>query len=587
MRSRLMPTLTAPLVLLLLLVGPARGQDIPPVVSAMPETFEAAIIVPNLANLSDQLANFESATGLGIGELQDALGMFQRELGLINGMKRDGSMMVVIGGAADGDANAGPSAVMLLPVTDYAAFVAALGGDAAQATAAMTLPGGTSGFCRALDQFAVLGGDRAAVEAVAVGQGLNHLTTLVGQSGLQTVGTSQLSIVINPVTFGPDALAQRLPIVIGQVLTVIDSYLAVDLAPQPWMPLIQAWSKQAAAGTTGMVVGMSFSGEGLAYHEAAMLKQDTELAAGFAGPGQADTSALLMQLPDKPIVFAAAGDPQAVSLAALVDQLGGIIGLSPEGALGEVKPMLDEMLKPASGCAFALYAVPPGKIQSHWFNSATILKTDDPAAQRAAFKQFITKLNGATLPLENGESVTLVALYRENERQINGVQVDTFNVRMMVPASVQTDPLTQVIALLAGGGFTGQVVSGPNQIIVTTVDDTTMTAELIEKAANPNGLGNAGPLADLRLKHLPPQPTVQAYLNFSGIAESLNPFLQLMGNASPFAVPNNLPPVAMGMTSDGQGVRSVTFIPTETIKLLATESFDLSPDEQDPNNPGF
>lgn len=586
MPSRLIQTLAAPFALLLVLVGPARGQDIPTVVAALPDSFEAAIIVPSMTNLSDQLANFESSTGLGIAELQDALGMFQRELGLINGLKRDGSMMVVIGGKADSDATAGASAIMLLPVTDYAAFVASLGGDPAQATASVTLPGGASGYCRSLDQFAVLGGDQQAVDAVAVGQGLEQLTALVGNSGVQSIGQSQISIVVNPETFGPDSLAQRLPTVIAQVMTTMDGYLAVDLAPEPWMPLLQAWSKQAAAGTTGMVVGVSFSADGLTYSEAAVLKADSELASDFTGPGQVDTSALLKELPDKPIVFAASGDPKAVSIAALIDQLGGIIGLAPEHSLGDVKPMLDEMLAPATGCAFALYAVPPGKIQSHWFNSATVLKTADPAAQRAAFKQFITKLNGATLPLENGEAVTLVAMYRENERQIDGVQVDTFTIRMAIPQSVQTDPLTQVIALLAGGGFTGQVVSGPSQVIITTVDDTTLTADLIQKAATPNGLGDQGQLATIRDQHLPGQLTVQSYLNFSGIAESLNPFLQLMGNATPFAVPTDLPPVAMGLTSDGKTVQSVTFIPAATIRLLATEGFDLS-QPKDQADPGF
>ncbi|MEM1354877.1 MAG: hypothetical protein AAGH88_08340, partial [Planctomycetota bacterium] len=577
MHARPLPTLATLFAVLLLVAGPSRAQDAPAVVDTLPESFEVAILVPSLTGLSDQLANFESATNLGIGDLQDALGMFQRELGLINGMDHEGSMAVIIDGDADSDAGNGASAVMVLPVSDYPALVASLGGDPDQATTPVTLPGGTSGYCRSLGPFAVLGGEQVAVDAVASGDGLAHLTALVGPAGLETIAESQLSVVVNPALFGTDDLAQRLPEVASAMLTQADALLAVDLAPQPWMPQLQAWSRLSAQGATGMVLGLGFSADGMAFYESILLKEDSELAAAYKGPLQGDTSELLKKLPDRPIVLAAAGDPKAVSLAALLDQVGGVIGLAPDGALGELKPTLEEMMEPATGVGFALYAVPAGKIWTHWLNSATILKTDDPAAQRAAFKQFVTKLNGASLPLENGESVTLTAVYRENERQVDGVQIDTYTVRMAIPPSVQTDPLTQVIANLAGVGFTGQVIAGPQQVIVTTVDDSAMTTDLIQKAANPTGLGHQGSIAELREAQLPKQPTVQAYLNFTGIAESINPFLQMMGDAKPLAVPTDLPPVAMAKANHRHSPPTGVFKPTDTHRLLAVESIDIAP----------
>lgn len=583
-------SLALALTIALLLVFPAKAQNLPSIVAAFPAEVDTAIIVPNLAELSDQLANFESASGLGVGELQDALGMFQRELGLINGLNRDGAMMVLLGGAAAGDGSqAGPpTGLMLLPVSDYAAMVGALGGDPAQPVSAITLPGGAEGFCKQLDDYAVLGGSEAAVTAIQAGDGPGTLTALVGTAGVTTITESQLSIIINTEAFEPDRLADRMSQISAAVMQQADAMLAIDLDPEPWMSMLQALSKKAATGTTAMVLGMSFSDDGLTYTESAVLKEGSELAAAYTDTARpANTSAMLASLPDRPMLFAAAGDPKAVMLGMLIDSLGGVIGLDPEHALGEVREPMDAMLGNATGCAFSLYAVPGGgKVMTHWFNSLTVLETADPVAQRAAVKQFITGLNGAALPMETGESIQLIALYRENDREIEGVSVDTFTLRMTVPQSAQTGPLTQAIALLAGGGFTGHVVAGPQHVIVTTVDDNNMTAEALRSLGRGTGIGNAGAIADLRHEHLPANPIAQAYLSFGGVADSINPFLQLMGNTQAISVPNNLPPVGVALTREGTGVRSVMFVPAQTVKLLVTESFDLS-GEDEPGNQGF
>ncbi|MEM9414001.1 MAG: hypothetical protein AAGA29_00805 [Planctomycetota bacterium] len=567
----------------------AAQQEEAGLLDRLPASYDAALLVPDLAALDTGLAAFESAAGLGLGELEDAVGRFKREMGMAHGLDATGPFAIVI--IEGGDR---PIAVMLLPVEDYDTLATSLG-SAPDPIANVTLPSGEAGVLRAMEGYAVLGANRQVVQAYTPAGDADTLETRLGQAAAQAATQSQIAIIINTDNMDADDATAQMTYFATLALRYADDVLAVDLEPTQFLPLITNISTLLANGTDAVVAGIDFSAQGIHYTEAYKLGSDPAMQEIFpGGVAEADNSdspaATLAKLPDEPVVFALAGDPSRVGLADWADRLGGLIGLDARHALGTAKPQLQELLSQADSMATAYYAITnPAEINSRWMNTITVFEVQDEAAFAESLETAVLSLNDAELPVGGDEPITFTTTYKPEDRLLGGVRFDTFTFKAHIPESLRTTPMMLVAAALGEIGFTGQAAVIDGHVLVTTFDDLSTITNAIDTLNNANGLGNAGPLRDLRANHLPNNPPMLGMLDLGGIADTMSPIYSVVGSTPRLQLDANTQPIGFAITTAPGEAAVQLFIPASAITAMLEHDFE--PHLQDNNagrnsNPG-
>jgi hypothetical protein len=574
-----MPKTHRPLTALLLLcwlglacLAPrAQAQDAPAVVDWLPASFDSAILVPDLGALDGGLAAFESATDLGADDLRDAVGRFQRELGLMHGVDTRGGMAIVAI-----EAGPRPIAVLLIAVSDHEALAQSLGTEPGDLVA-INLPGGSSGYMRKMDGYAVLGGSRQVVQAYTPAGDGAALAERIGPMAARVITESQFSYLANTGRADADAITAEFTAQALQMMALIDPLIAYDLAPAERLPAISALSGLVVSGTDTAVLGASFDATGIHYAEAYKLKPGGAMAGMFpGGAAEADALALLAKLPDDPAVFAVAGDPQAVGLAELADRLGGLLGLDARHALGSVKPVLETLYAQADGVATAYYTLPnAGQVASRWMNTATVFETGDAEQFAEALEAAVLALADATIPVAGSdEAVTFETTYDAEDRLLGGVRYDTFTVKMHLPEAMQTDPKMRALAILGEIGFIGQAAVIDGHVVVTTFDDLSVITRVIETVQSGNGMGRAGAMHEGLAAAMSDGASMVGTLDLRGIADSLSPLLSVLGRADAVQVDPGTRPIAYAIAT-GENEASVRlFVPSSAVTAMIDEDFD-------------
>lgn len=561
-----------------LLARPTAAQDLDTLLERLPESYDAAILVPNLAALDAGLASFESSAGLGLGELQDAVGRFKRELGLMRGIDDSGSMAIVIIEAGEN-----PLAVMLLPVTDYDALAESLGAEPGDMLD-VTLPGGATGVLRQMEGYAILGGNRQVVLAYDPTRDGSGFAPRFGARGARVAETSQLSVVLHTAEMDDAVATAELTRLAAVTLLHADTVLAPDFAPGKRMPFLTSVSGLLARGTDALVAGFTFSADGLDYIEAYRFADDDDTLAGlFLGQPEiavASPDAVLAKLPDDPIIAAIAGDPKAVGMAELTDRFGGFLthlGLDPRHALGTAKPQLAELFAQANGVATAIYAQPdPGQMTQRWLNTITVFEVEDERLFAESLEAAVLSLNDAEVPAGGAEPITFTTTYEAEDRVLGGVRYDTFKVQVHVPMSLRGKPMMLALAGLGEIGFTGQAAVIDGHVVVTTFDDLGTITRAIETVASGNGLGTGGAMQQLASQRMPEGRAVVGFLDLAGVADTLAPFLAIAGDPDPASVEPGTEPIVFAINADVSEASVHLFFPSSAVYAMVLEDFEPS-----------
>src|SRR5690554_3435335 len=100
-------------------------QTLPPVLDLVSAQSQVIVVIPSLSRLSERMGQVNDAAGFGIPGLGDTLGEFKRSVGIVRGLRDDGPMVLAFHRI---DAEGGLPFTMLLPVSDFGAFVGNFGG---------------------------------------------------------------------------------------------------------------------------------------------------------------------------------------------------------------------------------------------------------------------------------------------------------------------------------------------------------------------------------------------------------------------------------------------------------------------------
>lgn len=572
---------------------------------------EVVVVIPSLSELSEAIAGFGAETGLDrlAPEFADTLGAFKRQMNWRDGVDDEGAMLVVVTGLADAiDAelaadNAGggeavePSAVLLVPVSDYKALVAQLGGDPGADTTAVTfqnLDGRTNeGFAKSLDGYAVLSDTIENVSAYTDANQGKAITAAMGGMVSEYLNGGDSLILID--------MAVLAPSLNKAIDKAIEEFDAQMKDPNNGMPAGLGGTVDAAIslyartgrtlvnGTDKLLLSLDFADGGLGLTTSAQMKDGTELAGFFkpnAQQGDAKSgAALLATLPDQPYIYAASIDATQFALDRLIDQL--MDALGDDGDAGIMTMYKDSiaMMKDAQGVASVFYAPDTAAMMAGGFyTSLTVYDVADADTFVKQQKECIEQLGEISIDLpaaqegQPAQQMTFNTQYTEKALVIEGVEVDQYQVNTILPPEMmqQFGPMA---ALMGNSGTGGYIAVKDGKVLISTVTDPQLITRGLKALGQQDGAGSGGAIAQVR-SDLPADSSMELFISLDGIAQTANQFLSMMAPEYVVEVPADLPPLAMGGASDGKGVALRMFVPHELVKFTVDSYEQLAPPPQ-------
>ncbi|MEM9881315.1 MAG: hypothetical protein AAF800_00165 [Planctomycetota bacterium] len=565
---------------------------------------EVVVVIPSLAGLSERIAAFGADTGLDrlTPEVGDVLGAFKQEMNWRQGVDDDGPLVLVVTGLAAaieaelaGESKE-PEAVMLVPVADYDAFVAQLGGDPQPDVTALNQPGGKAGAAKKLNGFAVLGRDVEGVQDYAAdGNGQAIAAALGG------VVTEYLNVGDSLIYIDVAALAPALNKLIDKGLEEAEREMAAnaDGLPPAFAGLAEAavalygeTARQWVDGTGKLLLSLDLTERGLGMTSATQLTEGSTLAGYFApgadAEGEPAAAALLAALPDEPYIWASSIDASRFALDSLVDQVAEAMD-AVEGGGGMLALYRESLtsLKETNGVASVFYTPDPAAMMGGGFmTTLTVYDVEDAEAYRALQKKTFEQMADLKVPMpavDGGEAgeITFNTTYTDKALVIDGVEVDQYAVTTVLPPAVmqQMGPMAM---MMGNSGTRGYLAAKGDKVLVTTVTDPQLITKGLAALDGDGGVGSAGAIATLRTADLPEDSSLELYVSVAGITETVNPFLMMFApNAGQLDVPDGLPPLAMGGASDGEGLALRMFFPAELVRFGVETYEQFAPEPQD------
>jgi len=581
------------------ITGPAMGQnaDLPDVLNLAPADAPIVVVVPSLSGLSQQIAKLnQDALGSSVPYMFDVLSMFKAMVGIGPGLNDNGSLMLVVTSA---DMAAKPPMVMVAPVLDYAAFVGSLGGNAGDPVATLSLPNGSTGFAKQIDQYAVLGDSREEIENFQPGRAINAIAAKVGTTGKRCLTTSDLMVIIDI-----PALAPVLEPALQEMRNSFDeasnqmAQLPQDSPPGAEMvPIMMTLYMNAidalVRDTSAVSVGLDISPQGVSLAGSTQFKTDSHLAAIFTTGGGAAQQ--LDRLPNQPYWIASGMNLRGIDTATLAQDLIAAFENQNEETpeqdpfkMGQLIQQAAAMVQQTTAMSTVYYQpAQPVMVGGNSLNGVAVYETTDGPAYTQAIQEyfqtmndFFGQINGlAQQAVNNGapegpapkqqQTMSISSKYTPNALQINGTAVDEYEIKYTFPPEMMQDmgPAGPMMMMMMGGaGQSGYVTTKGKFVVMTTTRDPQVLQQALEAVDQNTGLGTDAAINQVRQVGVLPKSSMESYLSIPGIMHSVNMFMGMWG-MQPIQVPADLPPVASSFSVEDHGIATKLHVPMKVIEF--------------------
>ncbi len=588
-------------------VAPAAGAQAPAapplaaVFDAVPADAQVVLAVPTLRGFSERIAAFAADTGLDghSPELADVLGSLKQEMGLNQGLDDRGALLVVIsemGVAIDAalDDNPGndhlePSMLLLVPVSDYGAFVTGLGGDPAAEGAQVRLGRG-KGFARQVPGYAVIGETAEGVAGYVPGAAGQAITDAVGPQTAPWFARGQSLVYVDVAALAPSL---KSAVARGAAEIVHEMQEGAPAQSAMLAPVFKAYAGLLNAmidGTHTLGLALDLSDQGVGVAVGGRLNEGSTVAnmmrpAGADAAGQGGS--LLNRLPDQPYLFANAADLTRFDTDALADAVQTVVedlkvaaGQGEVGGLpiGQIVDMYTEMSQVSAGATAmgsVIYAPDPAAMMSGgFFKQLNLTQTPDPQGVLNRQQAVMAKMNEVTIQMPAagqdaagaGNAMSFETTYTANALEIDGTAVDQFQIKTVLPPAMmqQFGPMA---ALMGNAGTGGYLAAKDGHVITTSVTDPQLITQGLKALEADNGLGAAASLTALREAQLPADAAMESWISVAGIANTVNPFMLMFAGGAQLDVPAGLAPVAMGAAVAPEGMVMRLFVPTDVVRF--------------------
>lgn len=557
------------------------AQPLNETLDQLPSGAEVVVVIPSLSKLNDAVAQFNRDMELGIPQLNNPLALMKGMAGFSEGFNDDGAAVLIIPSLSEAIANDDePEPILLLPVSDYAAFAESMGGTA-QGVSAMPLAG-EEGFAKKTGAFAVFAEEQEVVDQYAAGMAGQAMLAKVGEYAGQYSGSSLALVIVDIEAMAPTILS-KLDEAMAEMAQEMENAAPMDMSGM--LEMMEGTAKEFISNTKTVTMGLDMERGGVGMTMSVNFKPGSELAAllpGSKGSAQMN-DALMRQLPDSSYIVSGVVDFGAIDFAkvtslmeAMADNMAGVPMFE-----GVAEMMLEAMpmYENAEGMAQSLYTMPPMQLMSgQGMKTVSVMRVKDAETYADSYEKVLKsvadgmgKIIAGAAEMSGGEvdaeSISFDSTYEANALEVDGVRVDKYSMSMQAPPEVM-EQLQAANPMASAGmnteGFIAYV--GKNTVVTTTMPDEALLRESIASAQESAGIGTSTALAAARLNDMPKNAFAEGYLSLGGVAEMVGNFM--MGDPTALPVPENLPPVSVGVgAQEGQVVGRI-YLPLDTIRFV-------------------
>lgn len=478
--------------------------------------------------------------------------------------------------------------VVVVPITEYAAFVQGFGGNAGEKVT--TLKGMDEPMkCKDIgDGYAALSTHADLLEKFVGAKGnLDSVKKLAGPVGNRVADTSDIFVMANMDKLGPMLIdgvkkAQKDMMSGPAAMMAGGNPDNMKKMVQPMLDATEAFARDATAAFAGFAVNE----KALWVDFAAQFKEGSQTAQLFSGTG--NTAKLLSRLPNQPYLFAAAMDTshpsvknfiktvyEAMPAAADLEALNGQGKKTDAGAKKDNMPSTDfggfkDLIKnidKANGYAFQLGFTPASMTGGGLISGGVAyISTSDPAFFAKSSREQIEKLNGV-----KDATASYKTTYTSKEDDVmDGVKIDTWSVKTQFnpnnPGAMQMQMISGF--LIGGMGTVGGLTAHLDDALVTTMSQNrVMMKSALESAKKGDGMG-ADAVFNRASSLLPENRVVEFSIGTKTVVEVVQMAMSMFGGGGQFEVPADVSPLAMGMTADSGGTIFRTVVPMDVIQMV-------------------
>lgn len=580
--SRLFRTSVAALAAVMLFtVSAARAG----VLDQVPGEALFVVKVTNLKSTSEKFARF--ATDLGVAAmvppLQDPLGALQQQIGIANGLNETGDLaFAFIDPAAVGEAGPDESILVLIPVSDYDAFVknfadAKTEGEITEFT---TPNSGAPSYVMKWGDYAALTPAKGVlaikptgvkVSGVAAKETQKDLVFYANMPNIRAKlqpelakGRENILSEMEGELQNEPELAKFAPVLkalVGRLLDVADTFL-----------------RDANAAT----VAINFVPEGLNASVVAEFEQGSYLGK-FVGGTKNTTESFTKHLPaGKYMLFGGStGDPEQT--VALLNDLAGPVLAELKNVGGEQAAEIDKMyshllayVKAAKGQTFGVTA-PQGEFGSSALIQGFSVYQGDASAMKKAYLDMTagqeTLMTAFGLPAEQFK-YTLTP----NAKTVSGVSFDEVVSSMKFdpndPAAAQAEQMMKFLYGPDGMKFHIGVLDNDTLVQGFGLNDQQL-GEVI--AAAKSGADPMGGLPGVKAVNaqLPSSRVAAIYVPVDEVVNTGLNVAKQFGFGVNVQMQPDLPPIGASVASDGTALRIDAHAPTQLISQLIAAGFQI------------
>ncbi len=474
------------------------------------------------------------------------------------GVNPEGSAAIAVLSVDKGEGEKAP-AIAIIPVKDYATFAKNFG--ASGSGVEQIKIDGKPQFVKSLDGgFAALGERKDLVEKFAGkpgnGPAIEKLMGANGRNaaeGKDAVLIANLQILAPKIQEGLDKVKEQMK----QMAAMTGNAKAAEgnAAMIEWFG-----TGLTRDGQSG-VLAFSLAETGVKLDMAGQFKEGSEWASYFTGKGKGVP--LAGSLPNDAYLFAFAMDTASPGLKKMFAQL---VELQKKAGgadmFGGLNPMA--MADKIDGFSF-FFGESPAPIGGLFLNTVAFIRTSDPAGYSKTIKEMMTKLNGQK---QNGISFTTT--YAEGAEKIGDASADAWTMKMQGDPN---DPSSAMVAQMQGmlfgpAGMQGYIVPGPGGVALTYAKNKDLATKALAAAKSGQGLATDAGVKSVGAQ-LPADRTMEGYVGVKSILTTAIGFMSMMGGpAADLKVPQDLPPVGFGGSTDQGGVRIATYVPAQVIGAI-------------------
>lgn len=487
-----------------------------------------------------------------------------------DGFNKGGSAaFVLMGDPAQEDFNP-DNAIVIAPVSDFKKFAAAMGGDATQKIVMLSKIAPTAAAKDIGGGFMVMG-EEPAVKAFEAPQGqiAGHKTVL-GKAGGRIADTSDVVVISNlgmlnkQMSEGIAGFKDQM----GMFAAMAGGNADMAKGMEQMQKGMEAFARDVQTG----LMGLTMNDAGVSMDFAAQFKDGSEMAGAFQHAGKLE--GVVGKLPKIPFLFAGAIDMSNPTLRKLVQQMSEV---SAAGAGSTAAKMLDKVQ--AQGFIMGTNAA---LLQAGLFaNTLSYSQTADPAGVIAIQKEGIEKTNGT-----EQKGVKYASSFTTGGAEVAGRKVDTWKMKMEIdPNSDAAAQMQQMMMIFTGqsGEMTGMVAATKSGVVTTMSSNSELMGKALDAADGKGGLADDAQLK-LSASALPPARTFELFLGVKGIIDTVGGFMQNFGMPLPFEVGTDMPPIAVGGTTDGGGAAIRLHVPMAVIDEAAKIVKKMKQAEEGDNN---